>query len=580
MALSCIKEQQEILDAEEQSILVTARPGRGKTTVALLLSERVIGGQEIAPWQNVLLLTFSRTAVYQIQQASGQILDAGIRRQLCIATYHSFMWWLLSVFGRFHGLPCRLDVMRDTKARAARMAAIQSAISEADMPRFLARDLAAISYSEFAPLSLDLLRGSENVRCMLRQRFPIVIVDEFQDTNAEQWELIKTISQGSRLVCFADPDQMIFRWRGASGERLNQLCTERQAKSYSLENKCLRTGESEILAFAEAILDDKPGSIGERAKRRKRFLVAYPGHNALGYYLKGVIRSFYSDYRRRGSQRPLPSIAVAAYSNESARVIQDALTSPDPSAQNVYRCALLEGESDDALDELIAHLAAWAAGGERWELVQAVRLAGGMLVTDISNASGPLAPLFAPEKLLSNRSQLKGTAKHVVELFEPIQASAATGHESIDLAVEAVSRLRDCAKSIGRRISEDDLEACRSKMLRIVESQSTQSALSAMQALRAQLSAERLRTDVLERVIPTRGIISSTLHKLKGREFDYVCVVTRSGDTLRSKAEEESDARRLVYVALTRARYDARILYVKSKPCLLLDPYLTTSGYA
>jgi len=73
-----------------------------------------------------------------------------------------------------------------------------------------------------------------------------------------------------------------------------------------------------------------------------------------------------------------------------------------------------------------------------------------------------------------------------------------------------------------------------------------------------------------------RGIVSSTLHKLKGREFDYVCIVTWSGDKLRSTNEDESDARRLMYVALTRARYDARILYVGSNPCFLLNPYLQT----
>jgi DNA helicase-2/ATP-dependent DNA helicase PcrA len=575
LALERIKEQQDILDAQEQTILVTARPGRGKTTVALLLAERIIRDKQINSSQRVLFLTFSRNAVYQIEQASGQILDSGIRSRLWIATYHSFMWWLLSVFGRFHGLPRKLDVMRKTKARTAKMAACQANVENNQLCFFLARNLSAISYDDFAPLALDLLRNSDNVCAMIRHRFPIALVDEFQDTNAEQWELIKIIAEGSRLVCFADPDQMIYRWRGASGDRLNQLQTERQARLYPLQKKCLRTDEHDLLDFAEAILDDKPGSPKERAMRKRRFLISYPGRNALGYYLKVTLRGFYRDFQNRSAQVPFPSIAIAAYSNGDAKAIQDALGKPTKKAIKTYRCSLLEGDMDDVLDELLIHLAAWAAGDERKELEQAIQLIGGMLTSDVSKASRPIASLFAPKELLDGRIQPRGAAKQVVELFEPVQSSLiTTGGEAIAQAAEAIDGLRGCVKAVCNVISEDDLQARQAEMFRIVESAPAGSALSALQYLQDKLAAERLRRDVLERVVPVRGIVSSTLHKLKGREFDYVCVVTRGGDKLRGTNEDESDARRLIYVALTRARYDARILYVGSNPCFLLNPYL------
>lgn len=576
MALKRIKEQQDILDAQEQTILVTARPGRGKTTVALLLAERIIRDKQINSSQRVLFLTFSRNAVYQIEQASGQILETRIRSHLWIATYHSFMWWLLSVFGRFHGLPRKLDVMRKTKARTAKMAARQANVEKNQLCFFLARNLSAISYDDFAPLALDLLRNSDNVCAMIRHRFPIVLVDEFQDTNAEQWELIKIIAEGSRLVCFADPDQMIYRWRGASGDRLNQLQSERQARLYPLQKKCLRTDEHDLLDFAEAILDNRPGSPKECAKRKRRFLISYPGRNALGYYLKVTLREFYRDFQNRNAQVRFPSIAIAAYSNGDARAIQGALGKPTEKATKTYRCSLLEGDMDDVLDELLIHLAAWAAGDERKELEQAIQLIGGMLTSDVSRASRPVASLFAPKELLDRRIQPRGTAKHVVELFEPVQSSLiTTGREAIAQAAEVIDRLRACVRAVCNVISEDDLQARQAEMFRIVEgAPARSSALSAVQYLQDKLVAERLRHDVLERVVPVRGIVSSTLHKLKGREFDYVCVVIRSGDKLRGTNEDESDARRLMYVALTRARYDARILYVGSNPCFLLSPYL------
>ena len=134
--------------------------------------------------------------------------------------------------------------------------------------------------------------------------------------------------------------------------------------------------------------------------RKRRFLTAYPGRNALGYYLKMVIREFYRDFQKRNVQVRFPSIAVAAYSNGDAEAIQDALGRPTKKAPKTYRCSLLEGDLDDVLDELLIHLAAWAAGDERKELEQAIQLIGGMLTSDISKSSGPIASLFAPKGLL------------------------------------------------------------------------------------------------------------------------------------------------------------------------------------
>ena len=167
------------------------------------------------------------------------------------------------------------------------------------------------------------------------------------------------------------------------------------------------------------------------------------------------------------------------------------------------------------------------------------------------------------------------TAKYVVEAFQSVSPlPIAVGSEAITGAVEAITMLRGSVKAVCNAIAEEDLKARHTEMLRIIGGAPAGSALVEVQYLRDKLVAERLRRDVLERVRPVRGIVSSTLHKLKGREFDYVCVVTHSGEKLHNQRETEADARRLMYVALTRARHDARILYVQSNPCFLVSPYL------
>ena len=571
-------EQEAIIkafDADDRNILVVARPGRGKTTTALHLAEHIIKNKKIDAAQQVLFLTFSRNSVYQIKQAGSKNLDKEIQKRLLIATYHSFIWWLISGFGRFHGLPPKLDVTGKAKARVIRAAAINSGIPEDQKCFFSAKEFYSISYDEFVPLALNLLSKSVNLCKAISHRFPVIIIDEFQDTNGGQWELIKIISKRSRLICLADPDQMIYSWRGACEDRLQQLIDECDAKRYSLQQKSMRTGEQYLLDFAESILDNNAGSASIQNEYRKRFLRSYKGQNALGYSLKSIIREFYSDFKKRNSQERYPTIAFAAYPNRMAKVIQEALGKQTPKAPKTYSCGILQGEIDDSLKELVVHLSMWIASKDYIELEQSMQLIGGILSSDNLKPNDPLASLFSPKKLIDGSIKPRGATKTILEEFrfsDSINISG--GANAVIEAVNTIKRLRGSFKSISNAITEMELCSCQNEFIRLLESQKCVSPLSDLKALQERLSSEKLQRDVLETVIPVRGIISSTLHKLKGREFDYIGVVTVYDDKLRNANDSEKDARRLMYMALTRARYDARVLYLESHPCFLLIPYL------
>jgi DNA helicase-2/ATP-dependent DNA helicase PcrA len=53
--------------------------------------------------------------------------------------------------------------------------------------------------------------------------YPIVILDEFQDTNSEQWRVVRALEQFSTLLALADPEQRIYDFVGADPERLNHF---------------------------------------------------------------------------------------------------------------------------------------------------------------------------------------------------------------------------------------------------------------------------------------------------------------------------------------------------------------------
>jgi DNA helicase-2/ATP-dependent DNA helicase PcrA len=64
---------------------------------------------------------------------------------------------------------------------------------------------------------VTILRESQELRESLDERFRYIIVDEYQDTNAAQYQILKGLSQIHRnLAATGDPDQSIYGWRGAS----------------------------------------------------------------------------------------------------------------------------------------------------------------------------------------------------------------------------------------------------------------------------------------------------------------------------------------------------------------------------
>jgi len=72
-------------------------------------------------------------------------------------------------------------------------------------------------YEDLVSLPVKLLQVNEELREKYAQRFKYILVDEFQDTNPNQYELLKQIAGGRReITVVGDDDQAIYSWRGAS----------------------------------------------------------------------------------------------------------------------------------------------------------------------------------------------------------------------------------------------------------------------------------------------------------------------------------------------------------------------------
>jgi len=204
-------ERQKLLDCTGHA-LVLGGPGSGKTTIALIKAAlRIKVG--LLSGQSVLFLSFSRAAVGRVDQAAKLQLKKAERALLNVQTFHSFFWELLKTHGYLLGSPRRLQILMPHDERV-----LNGGIKEdEDHPErwnnwLLEREglfatEGKIPFDLFAPKAAELLEKSAWIRTLVAERFPLIIVDEAQDTSAHAWRCVELLASSTRVICRADLEQ-------------------------------------------------------------------------------------------------------------------------------------------------------------------------------------------------------------------------------------------------------------------------------------------------------------------------------------------------------------------------------------
>ena len=254
IALSGLNEaQQKAVQAVRGPILVLAGPGSGKTRVLTHRVAHLVHGVGIDP-HHILTVTFTNKAAKEMKSRLETLLGPTVSR-LTIGTFHSICARLLRREADY--LPVERDYQifddsdqiglvtqalkeLDLDPKRFRPRAVLSTISRAKSEmvtpeHFVAGDyweevvsrvytrysemLRASNGFDFDDLLLEtvlLFRKQPMVLARYQQRYPFLLVDEFQDTNTVQYELLKLLAGGERnLFVVGDEDQSIYRFRGA-----------------------------------------------------------------------------------------------------------------------------------------------------------------------------------------------------------------------------------------------------------------------------------------------------------------------------------------------------------------------------
>ncbi|MDF1695426.1 MAG: RecQ family ATP-dependent DNA helicase [Saprospiraceae bacterium] len=179
-------------DGQSKNILVLAGPGSGKTKVLVHKIASLLLLEDIKPEQ-FLMLTFSKAASLEFKSRALQLVPeyAGFIK---ITTFHGFCFQLLGVLG---------NLEKSANVITQCIEAIQSEEIEID--------------------------SIENKS--------VLLLDEFQDVNLEEWKLVQTIIQKAgniRVIAVGDDDQNIYKFRGSSNEYMQEFATSLNATRYTL----------------------------------------------------------------------------------------------------------------------------------------------------------------------------------------------------------------------------------------------------------------------------------------------------------------------------------------------------------
>jgi len=122
----------------------------------------------------------------------------------------------------------------------------------------------AMDFDDLIKKTVDLFHQQPQVLSYYQNRFRYILVDEYQDTNKAQYELIQLLAKGHRNLCVVgDPDQSIYRWRGADIQNILDFEQDYpEAAIIQLEQNYRSTGN--ILNAANAVIKH---NIGRREKK-------------------------------------------------------------------------------------------------------------------------------------------------------------------------------------------------------------------------------------------------------------------------------------------------------------------------
>jgi DNA helicase-2/ATP-dependent DNA helicase PcrA len=596
-------QQRAAVTARPGPTLILAGPGSGKTRV---LTQRIayLVGQLGVPPRSIMAVTFTNKAAREMKARVETLLaEQGGLRGLTIGTFHAICARLLRREAAHLPVTSDFVIYDDADQQALMKLALKelnlndkqyapqkmlNKISTAKNELIGPEEYAAstyideivkrvyeryqkllavnnaLDYDDLLMMAVRLLNGQADVLARYQRYYEHILVDEFQDTNTAQYALLKQLAQKHRnLYCVGDPDQSIYKWRGADYRNVRRFQEDYPDAEVLLLEENYRSTQL-ILDAAMAVIDRHPGRTRKQLFTQRQGGVELYAHEAYNEQEEAqFVVDTISELERNGQYEP-GDCAVMYRTNAQSRAVEEAFVYAHMpyklvGAQRFYGrkeikdiiayLRLVHNPADSVSLLRVINTPPRGLGAKALEQLNTTAGAAGVPAAEIlhdlaaNGAQSPFATYFAGKagaalagfgKLLDRWRQAKEELP-VAELFDRIVDDVAYADFVNDGSEEGLERwgnvmeLRGAAvESPGTGLSEF-LE-----QVALVSDQDT-------------LSEEGQAATLL------------TLHAAKGLEFPVVFIVGLDEGVLphqRSFDDPEAmhEERRLMYVGMTRAK--------------------------
>lgn len=560
-------DQRRRLLATEGHIAVRGGAGSGKTTIALAKACEDLAAGRLGSTGKALFVSFARATVARVAEQATASLPRDQLARIEINTYHGFAWSVLRSHAYLLGTRPGVSLLLPAHERS-RLAGVPEQ-NRAHERRRLFEEEGLVAFDLFPILLAELLDLLPVVARAIGDAYPVIILDEFQDTNAEEWAMIDRLGRHSTLIALGDPKQRIYDFKGADPRRFDDFIESFRPSVFDFQSENNRSAGTDITLFADAVI-----SGNYRAEPYAGVSIVRYGGQSLHPLKERVLRTA-GRYRRRSEW----SIAVLVPTNKLAVNIFD------------YMRREANGLPSYPVDIAVSMEGPMLAGMVIALLLEP-RLANGSVGADVLEAMALLetgrkerasATSIETARKLRDRAarvRLRGDAGYgravgagVRQLISQVEAFALSGDPFSDwLSIRNLMA--------GNARTEIQAVATEARHMRLLR-RGTQIETRLAEAWRVHGSyfnaRELLRAALVEDQFAAssrtqQGVIVMTIHKAKGKEFDEVLVFEDLYNRyLRNNgADSERSARFNLHVAATRARSAVAIMTPSRDPCRLL----------
>lgn len=598
--------QKEAVLETEGAVLVTAGAGSGKTRLLTHRIAHLIKELGVPPY-NILAITFTNKAANEMRTRLEKML--GTVDGIWIFTFHAACVRILRQFIDKIGFDKNFTIYGEAETKAVIKRIVKDNDLNEDMTKRIASEISnaksrgispddyeavykfsqdaediakayalyqnalksnnALDYDDLLIQTLYLLKTSEEAREYYQNKFRYIHIDEFQDTNTIQYDIAVILAgKHGNIFAVGDEDQCIYTWRGATINNIFDFQKDFDCKVYKLEQNYRST--SNILEVANRVikvnsnrLEKKLWTHNEDGEKVVCFCAATEGFEA-DYVVKNIIEFVrsgdynYSDcavllrinaltrhFEERFLQYGISHRVYGGFKFYDRKEIKDVLA---------YARASVNTKDDEAVFRII-NFPRRGIGESSIEKIREIGKSTGQSAFDvIVNAEKYAFPAAL-------KTKLQEFAKTLVSLKAAADGDI-TGYFKYLLynVLNADKLFSDDDEGTARL---ENLNELVNSVRDFVKNNDGATLFDYLQTVSLYSDTDDMNDD--------NCVTIATVHSAKGLEFPVVFVVGLEDGIFPSLRQNENQSdhmeeeRRLMYVAITRAKKRLFLTYAKSR---------------